>query len=142
MQGKLPVTEKIVLESNKDQWRLQVNGLVTEFKTSGIIEKEPGTKVRVQLTISEIMPPERVRWEKILSLKTDNHVEFAESLRRSLGFLYDSILKTIWTFYGHIEGETRIPVVIIYTESMGVGIYTQKLQSESTEHFFPPHLLN
>ncbi|MEW6617374.1 MAG: hypothetical protein AB1333_03060 [Patescibacteria group bacterium] len=142
MKGKLPITEKIILESNEDQWRLKVKKLITDFKTSGIIEKEPGTKVRVQLTINEIIPPERVRWEKILSLKTDNHEEYTESLRKSLLFLYDSMLKTIWTFYGYIEGEQRIPIIIIYVESTNVGIYTQKLKSESTEHFFPPHLLN
>ncbi len=105
MKGKLPITEKIILESNEDQWKLQVNGLVTELKTSGIIEKEPGEKVRVKLTIHKIVPPEGMRWEEIVSLQTNADQEFAESLKRSLKFLYHSLLKTAWLFYGHIEGD-------------------------------------
>lgn len=128
MKGKLPITEKIILESNEDQWRLQVNGLVTEFKTSGIIEKEPGEKVRIALTIHKIVPPERMRWEEIVSLQTNANQEFAESLGRSLEFLYHSLLKTAWLFYGYINGDEKIPVAIIYIQSINLSIYTQKLK--------------
>ena len=142
MKGKLPVTEKIILESNEDQWRLQVNDLVAELKTSGIIERELGEKVRIKLTIHKIVPPERMWWEEIVSLKTDSNQEFEESLRRSLEFLYGSLIKTAWLFYGYIDGEERIPVAIIHIQSINLSIYTQKLKTESMRMFFPESRLN
>lgn len=83
MKGKLPITGNILLESNEDQWRLRVNELITELKTSGIIERKSGEKVRIKLTIHKIIPPERMRYEEYVSLQTNVNKEFAESLRRS-----------------------------------------------------------
>lgn len=139
MKGKLPITEKILLESSEDQWRLQINGPISKLKTSGIIERKSGEKVRIKLTIHKIVPPERVGWEEFISLQTDANQEFAESLRRSLEFLYSSLHKTTWLFYGYIDGEEQIPIAIIYVQSINLSIYTQKLKTESMKVFFPAY---
>lgn len=142
MKGKLPITKTIILESNEDQWRLQTQGLTSELKTSGIIEKEQGMRVRIHLTIHTVVPPEKLRWEEIVYLSTNANKEFAESLRRSLSFLYDSLMNTAWLFYGHIEGDERIPVAIIHIQSINLSVYTQKLKNETTDIFFPSYLMN
>lgn len=139
MKGKLPITKKIVLESNEDQWRLQVNGLVSELKTSGIIEKEPGVKVRVKLTIHKILPPEKMKYEEFVFLQTNVNQEFAECLKRSFEFLYHSLHKTTWLFYGCIDGEEQIPISIIHIQSIDFSVYTQKLKNESIKIFFPDY---
>lgn len=139
MKGKLPITEKILLESNEDQWRLQINGLTTELKTSGVIEKKLGEKVRVKITLHKIVPPERIQWEEFVTLQTNTNQEFAESLRRSLEFFYVDLMKTAWLFYGYIDGEEQIPIAIIYVQSINLSIYTQKLKTESMKVFFPAY---
>lgn len=139
MKGKLPVTEKIVLESAEDQWRLCVRGLVNKLKTSGIIEKEPGMNVRIQLTIHTIIPPECSRWEEFISFDSNHHEEFRESMRRSFQFLHKQINKAVWLFYGHIEGDEKIPVFIVHFQSINLSVYTQKLKDESARLFFPNH---
>ncbi len=135
----MPITGNIVLESNEDQWKLQVNGLVTELKTSGIIERESGENVRIKLTIHKILPPERMHYEEYVDLRTNVNREFAESLRRSFQFLYNSLHKTSWLFYGYIDGDEQIPVAIIHVQSIGLSVYTQKLKDEPMKVFFPDY---
>ena len=51
MKGKIPVTGVILLESDEAQWSLLANGLVNEFRMSGVVEIEPGRRVRVRMII-------------------------------------------------------------------------------------------
>lgn len=138
-KGKLPITEKIILESDESLWNLFINGLIEEVKTSGVIEKEPNVRVRVKLTITDIASPKNLWWRKNIQLTTSLKQEFAEGLKRSLGFMYEYLFKTTWLFYGYIDGEEKIPITIIHVQSLDLSVYTQKLKDEPIKMFFPPH---
>ncbi len=69
MKGKLPVSQMLKMESNEAQWWVLVRGLIDEFKTTAIIEKEPNVKVRVKLIINKIIPPEYAMLKLLLHLQ-------------------------------------------------------------------------
>lgn len=136
-KGKLPVTEKIVLESGEEQWKLQANGLITELRTSGLIEKEPGMKVRVNMTFTKVIPPEQLHFTDQMALYANFEEVFIGGMYRSYTFLYEFLHKSTWLFFGHIEGDERIPVMVLHIHDIGVSIYTQKLKSEQMKIFHP-----
>ncbi len=136
-KGKLPVTEKIILESNEDQWRLHANGLITELKTSGIIKKEPGVKVRVNLVFTKIIPPERLEFTESMSIHANFEQVFIGGMFRSFTFLYEFLHKSTWLFFGYIEGEEKIPVMVLHIHDIKMSIYTQKLRDEQMKIFHP-----
>lgn len=136
-KGKLPITGRIVLESNEDQWRLKVNGLINELKISGVIEKEPGMKVRVNITLSEIISPERLKFTDDMIFQSNLEQVFVGGTYRTFSFLYNFFHKSTWIFLGYIDGNEKIPVMILHIHDIGISIYTQKLKSEQLKIFHP-----
>lgn len=65
MKGQIPETEKIILESGEDQWRLLVKGLINTLKTTALVTLEKELKqVRLNLVITDIFPPEFFKHRK------------------------------------------------------------------------------
>ena len=133
-KGKLPLTEKMILESNESQWRLLINGLINELPTSALIEMEPEKKVRVKLIIENILPPERIRTTDTCNVTT-NIAEFSPGMARMHEFLNNYIGKNTWLFIGYIDGENKAPILITYYVLIDIFIYTQKLESEERKDF-------
>lgn len=138
MKGKLPPSELIVLESEESQWRILTNGLINEFKTTALIEKEPKVKVRVQLVITKIIPPEGLRGESVCRTTAANQLKkLTVGISRASEFLMNYLDKRVWMFVGYIDGENKIPVLIMYYQVINLAVYTQKLAQDTHEEFFP-----
>ena len=141
-KGKLPVTGFITLESNEDNWRLLVKKLINELKTTAVLEREPGKKVRISLVIDFILPPDKMRTRSQCTSTTDLGKEISVGLSRTKEFFNDHINSKTWLFKGYIDGENHIPIFIVYYEIINTMIYTQKLATENDDHFFSKAMLN
>lgn len=143
MKGKLPVTQLMILESDESQWRMLIKGLINSLKTTAVIEIEKESKkVRINLVITNILPPENLRGINRCSTETNLGEEVTTGLSRSKEFLGDYLDKTAWLFIGYIDGENEIPILITYYQSIQLTVYTQKLKEENNGSFFPNPQLN
>lgn len=140
MKGKLPVTGLIQLESDEKLWNLLINRLINEVKTSGIIEKEPGVKVRVNLIFKEIYKPGSVISETSASISTNFLKEFSQGLSRLYTFLFETLEKECWFFFGYMDGEEKIPVAVLYFKNIKMTLYSQKLRNEEITTFLPTNI--
>lgn len=137
MKGKIPITAEMFLESSEDHWRLLVNGFVNHIQTSGIIVISPERKVRVQLHISHIIPPENSSTKTISRVSTSLEKEISSGMERISNSLSNKIEKTKWIFIGEVTGGARTPVIIIYYEFLNIFFYSQKLKEEKNSKFLP-----
>lgn len=137
MKGKLPVSQMLKMESDEAQWRVLVRGIINEFKTTAIVEREPNIPVRIKLVIKKIIPPEHATTKNICHTETSLGKSVAIGLSRSWEFFSDYLGKSTWLFLGYIDGETKTPILITYYESINITIYTQKLNEEDHKKFFP-----
>jgi len=135
--GKLPQTQFMELMSNEDQWRLLISGLINEIKTSAIVEKEPGRKVRISLVIDMIIPPEYWKNKTICHVDSNVDKNIVNGISRTREFINDHLSKSAWLFSGYIDGNTKVPIVIIYYQSVNLTVYTQKLSGEDIYNFLP-----
>lgn len=143
MTGKLPVTQKMIFESNESQWRMLMDGLINILKTSAIIElKKESKRVRINLIITDIFPPEKIIKRNICSTETNLGEDFSIGLNRSKKFIIDYLEETAWFFIGYIDGEIITPILITHYQSIDLTIYTQKLNQEESKLFFPKLNLN
>jgi hypothetical protein len=142
MKGQLPKTGRITLESTEPEWRLITNNIINEIQTSGLIERSPGDKVRIKLIINKIIPPETVVGSSICRVESNIETGMELGFTRTRKFLNDFIGQRIWIFMGHIVGEEKKPILIIYYEVIKVCIYTQKLINEEAKTFFQYPSLN
>jgi len=143
MKGKLPITEKIILESDESQWRLLVDGLINTLKTTALVTLEKELKtVRLNLVITRIYPPELYEKKNKCSLETNGGRELSMGLTRARLFFNNYLDKTTWLFMGYIDGENRVPILITHYHEIKITIYTQKLKVEETATFFPDPRLN
>lgn len=131
---KLPVTERLLLESVESEWRPLANRFVNELRTSALIELNTGQKIRIKLVINAIIPPE---FTKITndSRTTTNFEIISNGLTRVNHFFDNCVRKTVWTFFGYIDGENKAPIIIIYFKEVNLFIYTQKLVNEDEKDF-------
>lgn len=136
MKGKLPVTQIMVLESEETQWRLLVNNLIDELRTSALIEKLPNYTVRINLVFDRIIPPENSRSFFQCVTKSSLGERVATGISKSTEFLFDYLDKSCWLFLGFVDGSEKIPILIIHYESINLTIYTLKLKEEKKEAFF------
>jgi hypothetical protein len=136
---KLPISEKIILESNPDQWRLLFRKLITKFDFYGIIEINDGRKVKISIVLQEVLPPEYSTSETKCNTRTNMGHDISTGISRITEFLNDYLAKDCWLLSGYIDGEHRIPIVIMYYEKLDLAIYSQKLTTEDVSKFMPAH---
>ena len=142
MKGQIPVTEKLILESDESQWRLLTRGIINELRTSALIERSPENRVRIQLIIETILPPEQNTYTHSCMVQSSKGPNICNGLARTNEFFDSMLSKKMWIFAGYIDGEQKTPIVITHYELFNVSIYTQKLVSESIEAFQPFAHLN
>lgn len=141
-RGKLPKTEKLILESEESQWRMLSRGLINELRTTALVERGPEQTVRVHLVIETIIPPENNREENKCNVKSNMDKKISSGLARTKEFTNDWLSKSMWMFIGYIDGEEKTPILITYYESIKTFIYTQRLVDESQNTFSPFPSLN
>ena len=137
MKGKIPVTQILILESDESQWMMLVRGLVNNLKTTAIIEREPGEKVRVRIIIEKIIPPNYITTANRCLTQTPLGENFAVGISKSKEFLNNLLDKTTWLFMGYIDGDEKTPILIVHHQLINITIYTQKLKDEDGKKFFP-----
>jgi hypothetical protein len=137
MKGNILSTAEIMLESNKNEWRLLANGLIKKLETSGIITISTGRKIRVQLKINCIIPPEYSSAIILNEISDNLNKELSSGIERITTMFYNRIEKSKWIFIGEIKGKNNIPIVIIYNEFLNISYYSIKLVEESNEKFLP-----
>jgi hypothetical protein len=137
MKGKLPITEFIILESGKEHWSMLINGLIKELKTSGIVKMESGVKVRVNLLISKIIPPEQKTEKHFSRTNCNMSQDVSSGLSRIQDFFVNFMGNSAWIFIGHIIGDNQQKIIINYYEKVEIFIYTQQLKTEDKKDFMP-----
>jgi len=142
MKGKIPVTSMITLESEKAQWQILIKGLISELKTTALIEIDSTKKVRINLIITRIIPPKYLRHKTTCSVESNMGEQVASGVSRTKEFIIDFLDGNSYLFMGFIDGEEKIPILIVHYESINITVYTQKLKTEETKKFFPDHHLN
>lgn len=142
MKGQLPITGLLKLESNKDQWNLLKKGLIRELNTTALIERENLASVRIKLVITSIISPNESKKSCSCSVVTNLGDEISMGMTRTVKFFSDYIAKSEWVFFGYISGDTNLPIIILYYESINIFIYSQKLKTEENDLFFKHLSLN
>jgi hypothetical protein len=137
---KLPISKEIFLESNSDQWRLFFRKLINNLYFFGIISIDDSRKVRISISIERVLPPELSRSETKCKTETDMGQDVSIGISRITEFLNDHLAKDCWLLFGHIQGENKIPILIMYYESINLAIYTQKLTTETLTNFVPKNI--
>lgn len=142
MKGKIPLTERIILESKEDKWRMLTRGLINELKTTGLIQISPEKSVRLRLKITIIIPPEDIYKHIVTDVVSNQDVETSKGLSRISNYLAEALQKEEWVFVGCIEGENETPIIISHYPSLNLSIYTQKKKSENKKTFLALNSLN
>jgi hypothetical protein len=137
VKGKLPSTQLIQLDGNADQWRLLSNSLVKELSVTGLIELPTKTKARVTISIKKVWSPEDVKRSCIVKTETDFGVNETEGLRRVTEFFSNFADNSAWIMMGTLDGENKIPIIIVYYEVFNIAIYAIKFENEDIRKFFP-----
>ncbi len=136
---KLPISDVITLESNPDQWTLVFRKLIKEISFHGIIAIDNNRKVKISIVIQKVLPPEHSRSETRCNTNTNMGQDISIGISRITEFLNDYLAKDCWLLSGYIDGEHRIPIVIMYYEKLDLAIYSQKLTTEDVSKFMPAH---
>ncbi|HPS21680.1 MAG TPA: hypothetical protein PLO44_02645 [Candidatus Paceibacterota bacterium] len=136
MKGKLPVTGFITLESDESSWSLLVNKLVEKVLTSALVEIGE-KKVRVKIILQVIFPPNSMRIDRKLVFTSQLGEGFAKGNQRTWKFFAEFLDRGSWTFLGYIDGENKVPVLIVYYPQINKAVYSQKLASENDQEFHP-----
>jgi hypothetical protein len=136
MKGKLPVTGFITLESDESSWSLVINGLVEEVSTSALVEIGE-KKARVKIVLQVIFPPNSIKSSRRVVFSSELGESFAKGNQRTWKFFAEFLDKGSWTFLGYIDGENKVPVLIVYYPQINKAVYSQKLADENNEEFHP-----
>jgi len=139
---KLPATEKLSLDSNDTQWRLLYNGLINELPTCAIINITPERPIRIKIILQKAIPPENLHSEGRLMYQSNLGQSVNNGLSRAQEFLYQLLDKEMWLLFGYIDGQNKVPILIIHHSLLKITIYTQKLNNENINSFSSLNSLN
>lgn len=136
MKGKIPLVGAILLESNDAQWSLLANKLISEFRTSGIIELEPNKRVRITMLIKEALNQNQIRTENRCVTQSNMGPEIAGGVSRINEKVNDFLSSKSWMMIGEIEGENPVPIVLVHYCHIKMTFYSQKKENENLQNFF------
>lgn len=135
MKGEIPTTNTLILESIEDQWRLLSNGLINKLATTALITRSENKTVRIKIIMTEVYPPEIMGSDAHCITKTN----LEESIRNGLSRINEFVIKLInekrWIFIGYIDGDTKVPIIIMYYPFINLAVYSLKLSDETIQSF-------
>ena len=135
MKGKIPITSTLILESIEDQWRLLIDGLVNNLNTTALVTSSNNKTVRVKKVIKENYPHERIN----ISTNCTTITNLENSNNNGLSIIHEFTIKLIdkerWIFIGYIDGEKKLPIIIVYYSFINLAIYSLKLSTENIQNF-------
>lgn len=132
---KLPITEKLKLESEEAQWRMLARGLINALPTTALIEIEPNRTIRIKLVIKRAIPPESMGGKTKTFCKGNLEQRINNGLARVDEFFSELMAKSQWIFTGYIDDNEEAPILIIHYSLVNITVYTQKLTSEDIKDF-------
>lgn len=135
MRGKIPITERIILESEESQWRLLDRRIIKQLKTTGLIELPSKKKIRIKLILTEIIAPENIQRKTNCLIEGNVEKSINLGLARITEFISNFLEEGKWIFIGLIDGENKLPIIIAYYPILKIFIYTQKTKHESLKTF-------
>ena len=141
MKGKIALTGQMKLESNEQEWRLLIQGLIDKIETSALIKQENKT-IRIKLIITNIAPPEHRQVHTDCYVKTNIGAVISRGKARISAHLNQILEQNAWLFIAHITGETHVPIIIMYYPILNIFLYSQKKKSEENENFLPIFMQN
>lgn len=139
MKGSIPKNEIIKLCSNKEQWLLFAKGLINEFMTEALIKRSETSTVKIKIDFTFVSSPELCHSKSIAVLDYSAGVtkDNAEGIRRAHEFFTNYVDKRMWVIGGFIQGQTRIPIILLYYEIFDICVYSVKFSDEDVSDFFP-----
>jgi len=145
MKGTLPITAECILESCEEQWRLVVRGILNELPCSILLSLpgSPDKKYRVQIIITDIMPPEHSGISYYTSASeqlSKDKGNIAECLVRTHDFVLERFMKVKWIFSAIVKGESKIPIIITYYPNLNFTVYSKQLSTD--KKVFVPAMMN
>lgn len=137
MKGKIPTTGGILLEkSDENHWNLIVNGLVKEITISGVVELSAEKRVRIKMVIKKVYPPDRIYTTTNGTYNT-NLNEASIGLSRIAHHVIAFLESKKWILIGEIQGENKVPIVLVHYSLIKMTFYSQKTIDECIENFLP-----
>jgi hypothetical protein len=139
MTGSIPKNEIITLCSNKEQWSLFAKGLINEFTTEALIKRSETSTVKIKIDFTFVYSPELCISKSMAVLDYFSGISKnnAEGIRRANEFFVNYVGKKMWVIGGYIQGQTRIPIILLYYEIIDICIYSIKFSDEDISDFFP-----
>jgi len=132
---KLPITEKLTLESSEDQWYLLVRGLINELLTTAVIQIESERKIRIKIVIKTIIPPGTINGQTKSLFHGTMEQRISNGMARIDEFFSNLMMKNQWLFVGYIDNKEDAPIFIVHYTLLNMSVYTQKLTSENIADF-------
>ncbi len=108
---------------------------MNELQISGVLEIEPGRRVRIRMLIKEIYSPEQLSIQTNCATKTSFNNEASNGINRIIEHFSSSLNSKKWIMFGEIEG-SGVPMIVVHYSSVNLSFYTQKTTEESSENFF------
>jgi hypothetical protein len=140
-KGKLPITKRIKLASNVEQWILIENELIKELPCSAMIDRGEDSTVKIQLMITAVKSPKKHGWNSSVEIGGTKNLKMKNGLERIQEFFTDLLHQDIWILTGYIDGSNRVPILILYYEIFETSVYTIKFEKESYADFLPDGVL-
>lgn len=135
-KGKLPITEKIELQSTKDQWLMLNRKIINYLDCTALVQRNMDSRVRIKLRLVNIFKPSDYGQNAIVEC-TGAHKEIQGGLERMNEFFVNWYRESQWMMFGFIMGENPIPIIIMHVECFNVSIYTTKFDRDQFKDLIP-----
>jgi len=136
MKEKIPSTAEIIIADEEDKWRFLVNNIINQLKTRAVINL-PSQTIKLNLNIYIIIPPEKVENTFIHQIlpSADNPLSIAYT--QIFTFLINKLESKKWILIGEIDGEQKIPIILVHYPVISTTFYSTKLDIEQMNDSVP-----
>lgn len=144
-KGTLPTTGQIELVIDEEQLKMLERGLINEIRTSAIIsfpDQPTVSKKKIYFTINFSHSPgtHQSITQTVSSNSTFLNNNTVTGLSRARNYMVDQLItRNSWLLFGELEGENRIPMIILLSISLNIATYSFKKRDEELKEF-NPHL--
>ncbi len=142
-KGTLPLTGQVTVAIDDPRLELLRSGLITEIRMEGIFSFPHDTSLshkKVRLCIVHAHPPGgHVANSVVRNSQSDFlSVETVNGIARGMRYLTDKVfIPRSWLLFGFLDGEKKIPIIIVYCPLFQFGVYSFKREEEKLAAFNP-----
>ena len=132
MKGTIPSTAKIILECDEPQLRLITNKVINQLETSVLLEIKT-KKVRLKIVITEVCPPEQLLGGGTVTEQTNFKKTISDGISKIVEFRNNLLHNDLWILTGYINGNKKVPIVIMHHKKIDLTIYTTTKEDSSNK---------